>query len=145
MRTVKRSALIPYSAQQMFDLVDDIESYPEFLPWCSGAEVESDEGEIVVATLELRKGGLRKRFTTRNTRQPPEAITLALVGGPFHTLKGGWQFEDLGAEGSKAALNLSFEFESRMLDMLLGAYFEETCNDLVDAFTKRAATVYGGA
>lgn len=143
MRAVQRSALVPYSAEQMFSLVDDVEAYPEFLPWCSDARILNRQGQVVEASLELHKGGLRKRFTTRNTREVPSAIHLELLGGPFRALQGGWQFRDLGAEGSKVALQLSFEFESKMLDLLLGAYFEETCNKLIDAFTQRAASVYG--
>lgn len=142
MHKVNRSALVPFSAEQMFRLVDDVESYPEFLPWCSDAHIERRDGDIVEATLELHKGGLRKRFTTRNKLHFPDAINLDLLGGPFRHLHGGWQFQQLGKDGSKVSLVLAFEFESTVLDMLLGGFFEETCNKLVDAFTQRAAVVY---
>ncbi|MBT8084126.1 MAG: type II toxin-antitoxin system RatA family toxin [Woeseia sp.] len=145
MHKVNRSALVPYSAEQMFSLVDDIESYPEFLPWCSDARIDSRDGEIVVATLQLKKGGLRKRFSTQNTRDIPVAIDLKLLSGPFQALSGGWRFKALGEQGSKVSLELSFEFESQMLDLLLGSYFEDTCNKLIDAFTQRAAAVYGAS
>lgn len=142
MRNVKRSALVPYRAEQMFQLVDDVGSYPEFLPWCSDARIESRNGDVVDASLELHRGALRKRFKTRNTRHFPESIELELLGGPFRHLNGGWRFADLGEQGSKVSLELAFEFESTWLDMLLGSFFEETCNKLVDAFTQRAADVY---
>lgn len=143
MRKVHRSALVPYSDEEMFRLVDDVEAYPEFLPWCSDAVVERDEGDTVVATLELRKGGVSRRFTTRNTRRTWSAIDLALVGGPFRHLSGGWRFRDLRDEGCKVSLELEFAFDSRLVDMMFGPFFEETCNSLVDAFTRRAAQVYG--
>jgi len=143
MRKVDRSILVPYKAEEMFALVDDVAAYPEFLPWCTAAEVKSRSDDTVEASLELQKGVVNKRFTTRNLRKPFDSIDLALVGGPFKTLRGGWRFMDLGDTGCKVSLNLEFEFESRLLDMLFGAYFEENCNSLVDAFSKRAATVFG--
>jgi len=127
----------------MFQLVDDVESYAEFLPWCNRSEVLSRTDDTVEATLELHKGAVSKSFTTRNTLKADEAIDIELLGGPFRHLSGGWTFLSLGEEGSKVSLQLDFEFESRMVDMLFGAFFEDTCNSLVDAFTRRAADVYG--
>lgn len=144
MRSVHRSALVPHSAEQMFRLVDDIEAYPEFLPWCHDARIERRDGAIVEASLELRKGAIRKRFTTRNTRREHVSIELELLGGPFRALEGGWLFHELGNAGCKVSLDLDFEFDSRALDLVLGSYFEQTCNSLVDAFTRRAAAVYRG-
>jgi ribosome-associated toxin RatA of RatAB toxin-antitoxin module len=143
MRKVSRSAIVPYSAEQMFALVEDVEAYPAFLPWCHDVEVHSRDGDAVEVTLELHKGGLSKRFRTRNTLHRCDAMELALIGGPFRQLSGGWRFQQLGPEGSKVALELEFEFDSRMLDMVIGAYFEDICNKLVDAFTRRAAVIYG--
>ena len=143
MRRVKRSALVPYRAQQMFGLVDDVAAYPEFLPWCHSAEVHSRSDEVVEATLELQKGAISKKFTTRNSRREFEAIDLALVGGPFKHLRGGWRFNDLGDAGSKVSLDLEFEFESRLTDLMFGTFFEEICNSLVDALSRRAAVVFG--
>ena len=127
----------------MFRLVDDVDSYAEFLPWCNHSEVLSRSDDTVEATLELHKGVASKSFTTRNTLSMDEAIDIELLGGPFRQLAGGWKFQPLGDEGSKVSLDLEFEFESRMIDMIFGAFFEETCNSLVDAFTRRAADVYG--
>ena len=144
MRKVSRSALVPYNAQQMFLLVDDVDAYPEFLPWCNDAEVHLRTEDTVEATLELHKGSVSNHFTTRNTRREFEAIDIALVGGPFRHLQGGWRFTDLEGQGCKVALELEFEFESMMVDMLFGRFFEDTCNSLVDAFTRRAEQVFGG-
>lgn len=147
MRKVSRSALVPYSANEMFRLVDDVAAYPEFLPWCADAVIEREEGETMVATLELHKSGMSRRFTTRNIRKPHSAIDLSLVGGPFRHLSGGWRFtglgRDPGEDGCKVSLELEFAFDSRLVDMMFGPFFEETCNSLVDAFTRRAADVYG--
>ena len=127
----------------MFALVDNVSAYPEFLPWCNSAEVHSRTADTVEATLELQKGTLSKSFTTRNQRREFESIDLELVDGPFEHLSGGWRFKDLGDEGSKVSLELEFEFRSRAVDLVFGSFFEETCNALVDAFSKRAAVVYG--
>jgi len=143
MRKVSRSALVPYSAADMYRLVEDVESYPDFLPWCSDVEVHYREGNVVEATLELQRAGLTRRFRTRNAMQPVTSMQLSLVGGPFRHLAGGWKFTPLDDQGSKVSLELEFEFESRALDLLIGAFFEETCNSLVDAFTSRAAEIYG--
>ncbi len=127
----------------MFVLVDDVTAYPEFLPWCKSAEVHGQSDDVVEATLELQKGAISKTFTTRNISREFESIDLALVGGPFKYLRGGWRFKDLGDDGSKVTLELEFEFESRLTDMMFGPFFEDICNSLVDAFSKRAAVVFG--
>lgn len=143
MRKVSRSALVSYSAEQMYSLVEDIDSYPSFLPWCNDVDVHFREGNVVEATLELHRGKLSKRFRTRNTMDPGRAVALELVNGPFRHLSGGWNFRQLGEDGCKVSFELEFEFESRALDLMIGAYFEGTCNSLVDAFTQRAAEIYG--
>lgn len=136
---------MPYTASDMYALVADVESYPDFLPWCSDVDVHMREGNTVEATLELQRGGLKKRFRTRNSMQPETSMELSLVGGPFRHLAGGWRFTPLGEDGSKVALELEFEFDSRALDLVVGAFFEDACNSLVDAFTQRATQVYGDA
>jgi len=127
----------------MFVLIDDVEAYPEFLPWCNDTEVHNRTDDTVDATLELHKGSLSNHFTTRNTRREFESIELELIGGPFRQLQGGWQFTEIGEEGCKVTLELEFEFENKLIDMMFGAFFEDTCNSLVDAFTKRAQVVFG--
>ena len=143
MRNVSRSALVPYSAGQMYGLVEDVVAYPEFLPWCIGATLHFKDDEIIEASLEMRRGAVKKSFTTRNTLQPGLAMGIELVGGPFRHLAGDWQFEQLGEDGSKVSLQMEFEFESRVTDALFGRYFEDTCNSLIDSFTKRAHKIYG--
>lgn len=143
MRKVSRSALVPFSADQMYALVEDFQAYPDFLPWCTGATLHSRDAETIDASLQLQRGGVKKSFRTRNTLQPGVAMGIALVGGPFRHLVGGWVFEQLGNDGSKVSLELDFEFENRVLDTLFGRYFESTCNSLIDSFTQRANEIYG--
>lgn len=126
----------------MYALVDDIAAYPSFLPWCASAVVHSRDAEYVEASLELQRGGASKTFTTRNSLQPGKAIGITLLGGPFRHLAGGWLFEQMGEAGSKVSLRLDFEFESRVADMLFGRFFEDTCNSMVDSFTRRANDIY---
>ena len=143
MRKVSRSALVPFSADQMYALVEDFLAYPDFLPWCIGATLHFRDEETIEASLELQRSGIKKSFTTRNTLRPGVAMSIALVGGPFRHLAGGWQFEQLGEDGSKVSLELDFEFENRVTDTLFGRYFESTCNSLIDSFTQRAHEIYG--
>lgn len=143
MRKVRRTALVPHSAKEMFELVDDVEAYPDFLPWCNDASVQSRDEETVVATLELHKGAVSKHFTTRNTLKPYEAIGMTLIDGPFRHLDGGWRFRDITDDGCEVSLELEFEFDSRIVDLVFGRFFEDTLKALVDAFTTRAAAVYG--
>ncbi|MCH7830392.1 MAG: type II toxin-antitoxin system RatA family toxin [Proteobacteria bacterium] len=143
MRKVSRSALVPYSASEMYALVENVAAYPEFLPWCTGATEHSRDADVVEVSLELRRGGITKTFRTRNSLQPGVAMSITLVGGPFRQLSGGWRFEQLGEEGSKVSLNLEFEFRNRVTDAVFGRYFEDICNSLIDAFTSRAHKIYG--
>lgn len=143
MRRVNRSALVPYGARAMFALVDDVEAYPQFLPWCDHALVESREEGVVVATIGLHLGPLRKHFTTRNTLRRWESIDMELVGGPFRHLSGGWRFQELTDDGSRVSLELDFEFENRLTNRMVGPLFEQTANTLVDAFIRRAKELYG--
>ncbi len=144
MRKVNRSALVPYSAAQMYALIKDVESYPSFLPWCNDAEVHIREKDFIEASLELHRGRISKRFRTRNQLRENEFLGIELVGGPFRHMAGGWTFTQLGDAGSKVVLELAFEFESRATDMIFGRFFEHTCNTLVDSFTQRAAKIYAG-
>ena len=143
MRKVSRSALVPHSAEDMFDLVADVQSYPDFLPWCTGAEIHGADADMIEASLELTKSGLSKTFRTRNALNRPDSMELELVDGPFRSLHGGWEFKALGEDGCKVGLTLEFEFENRMTDILFGQIFEDICNALIDAFTRRAAEIHG--
>jgi ribosome-associated toxin RatA of RatAB toxin-antitoxin module len=143
MRRIQRSALVAYSAQQMFDLVDDVAAYPDFLPWCVGAEIEKLEGDEMVATLDVRRSGIRQQFTTRNLRQRPETIGMQLEAGPFSTLHGGWQFRPLDTAACKVIFELEFEFASSVVGVLFAPVFEEITGSMVAAFVERARAVYG--
>lgn len=143
MRKVNRSALVRHSAAEMFSLVDDVESYPQFLPWCKSSVEHLREDNLVEATLELQRADISKKFRTRNVASGTEAIDMALVDGPFRHLAGRWEFTQLGDAGSKVKLDLEFEFSNSMVDVLFGPFFEDTCNSLVDAFTRRADDVFG--
>ena len=143
MREVTRSALVPFSALQMFDLVADVERYPEFLPWCSGAEVLEREGEHVTARLALSRHGADARFTTRNRLVSGEFLEMHLVDGPFTELDGRWDFRPIGDAGSRVELNMRFETRNSLAGLMLGPAFEAICNQLVDAFGRRAREVYG--
>ena len=144
MRKVHRSALVPYSSAQMYTLVKDVEAYPSFLPWCNDAEVHIREESFIEASLELHRGRISKKFRTRNVLKENESLGIALVGGPFRHMSGGWTFQQLSDAGSKVELELQFEFESRATDIIFGRFFENTCNSLVDSFTQRAAKIYAG-
>lgn len=144
MREVKRSALVTYTAEQMFALVEDIERYPQFLPWVAAAQLLERTPQQVVGRLEMHRAGMREVVTTRNVLTPPREITLALVAGPFKTLEGRWTFEPIGADrGTRVSLSIRFEFANSMLNLLLSRSFEKSCNELVDAFVARARAVYG--
>jgi ribosome-associated toxin RatA of RatAB toxin-antitoxin module len=144
MRQVSRSALVPYTAAQMYALVKDVEAYPSFLPWCNDTEVHVRQPEFIEASLELHRRGISKRFRTRNALHENVSLGIELVGGPFRHLSGGWSFQQLGDAGSKVSLELEFEFENRATDIIFGRFFENTCNSLVDSFTERAAKMYAG-
>jgi coenzyme Q-binding protein COQ10 len=144
MKEVKRSALVPYGPEQMFALVEDVESYPQFLPWVRSAQLLARGPHEVVGQLEMQRAGMRELVTTRNTLTPPREITLALVAGPFKTLDGRWTFQPIGADrGTRVELTIRFEFANPMLNLLLARSFEKSCNELVDAFVARARAVYG--
>ena len=143
MRRVTRSALVPFTAEDMFALVADIKSYPRFLPWCSSAVIEDESGDEVQARLEVSKGPVRKTFTTRNRHSGTSKIVMDLIDGPFRHLQGYWKFEALGGEGCRIELHLEFEFASRMLGRLMDPVFNEIANTMVDAFCRRAGELYG--
>jgi ribosome-associated toxin RatA of RatAB toxin-antitoxin module len=146
MREVYRSAIAPYSAETMFNLIADIDSYSTFLPWCNESKIlsSSDDGveQEVVASLGLVQGALTGRFTTRNRNIRPSSILLTLIDGPFSDLEGEWKIQPLGDDGCKLELRMRFAFSNPLKDMLLGTVFEKTCNKLVDAFVTRAGQMH---
>jgi ribosome-associated toxin RatA of RatAB toxin-antitoxin module len=142
MTTVSRNALVPFTAEQMFLLVDDIDAYPQFLPWCKGSITHSREGDQVRASVDVSKAGFKQSFTTQNTNHVGKQIEMQLVDGPFKSLHGYWRFEALSDSASKVSLDIEFEFSSKVLSMTLGPVFAQICNTMVEAFVKRAREVY---
>ena len=142
MKKVSRSALVPYSCEQMFDVANDARHYPEFLPWCVAAEVFSETESEMVARLELTRGGLRKSFTTRNTKYRPDSIDIQLEEGPFHELTGRWTFKALGTQGCKVTLELAFEFSGGVIDSAIARFFNQGADKIMDAFCERADRLY---
>lgn len=124
-------------------LVTDVSAYPQFMPWCTGAEVLSSDSSGMVAKIDFAVGGVGKSFTTRNSHQPYTEVGMALVEGPFSQLQGRWRFKPLGEEGCKISLFLEYDFSSKMVSMVVGPVFSQIANSLVDAFQKRAVDVYG--
>ena len=142
MTVVKRARETTYSCEQMYALVDDIESYHEFLPYFSRGIVHHRDKDEVQATLEVTAGGMSKSFTTHNRLQANKMIELRLIDGPFKHLEGFWRF-DATEQGSLITFDLEFEFSGYMLSMLLGPFFEQVTNKMVDAFCDRAEALYG--
>jgi ribosome-associated toxin RatA of RatAB toxin-antitoxin module len=142
-RQIDRHALVPYTTEQMYALVDDVPRYPQFLPWCRTAEEIERTPSEVVASLQVHKGALHARFTTRNRLEPYTAIVLQLVDGPFRSLSGAWRFSPIADKGSRVSLQLEFAFANPLNAWLLEPVFEHTCNSLVDAFVARAQAIYG--
>ena len=142
MKRIIRSAIVEHAAGQMFALVDDIESYPQFLPWCVAAAVQDRTAEGVTATLSIGLRGLRTSFTTRNENRPGEAIDMRLVQGPFRRFAAAWRFKPLSGEASGIEFSLEYEL-SGPLARMLSPLLEHIADTMVDAFTRRAREVYG--
>jgi ribosome-associated toxin RatA of RatAB toxin-antitoxin module len=153
MQMVERSALVTYTAAQMYTLVNDVERYPEFLPWCVGAQVQDVSATERTATLRVARGVLKAEFTTLNQLTLGKSIQMRLTRGPFRDLNGEWRFDDIGAAGSgtagtgamgsKVQFRIEFEFKNRLTAAAFNAVFESLCGSIVDAFALRARKVYG--
>lgn len=142
---VDRSSLVGYSAEQMYALVEDIESYPQFLPWCSDAVVSVREGPRTVATMHINFCGIREQFTTDNVNEPDRMIAMELVSGPFRHLQGHWRFTPLAEDACKIEFRLEYEISSRLLQRVIGPVFQHIANSFMDAFVRRAEQMHGGA
>jgi ribosome-associated toxin RatA of RatAB toxin-antitoxin module len=142
---VQRSSRVTYTAEQMFDLVNDVEKYPEFLHWCSGAHVDTRQGNTIEATLDIGVLGFSRSFRTRNTLRRPDRISIELISGPFRRLRGEWKFAVLPAGGSEISLSLAFEVTVSPFGVVFSKMFEELAGAQMDAFTARAAKLYGAA
>ena len=142
MPTVKRSARVPYTTEQMFDLVNDIEQYPKFLDWCRGAHVDLKQGNTVEATLDIGVLGFHQSFRTRNTLERPKRIGIDLVSGPFRRLRGEWRFVAAPDGGSDISLTLAFEVTMSPFGLVFTRVFEEIAGSQMTAFVDRAKTLY---
>jgi len=146
MKTVHRSVLIWYSADEMFALVTDVGQYPKFLPWCDHARVLEQDERGMKAEVGLSFGGVRQSFITRNEHVPGRKVSMKLVDGPFSNLDGRWTFTPVGAAGQRACkveLDMNYGFKSGALAAVVGPVFDRIAGSLVDAFVKRAEQVYG--
>lgn len=140
---IHRSALLPYPAQALFDMVNDVASYPKFLPWCSATEVLSASETHMRASMTIAKGGLSQRFLTHNTLVPGQRIEMRLEEGPFRQLHGIWEFKSLNEQACKISLDLTFDYAGSLVRVTLGPLFNHAANTLVDAFCDRARQLYG--
>lgn len=140
---IQRSALLPYSAAALYTLINDVPSYPQFLPWCSASEVLEQRDDFMRAALMIAKGKLSQRFVTKNTLVPNQSISMALEEGPFSQLQGTWEFKALGEQACKISLDLEFDYAGPIIKATLGPLFTQAANTMVDAFCQRAKELYG--
>ena len=142
MATIERSALVPYTAEQMYQLVNRVDRYPDFLRWCVGGTVQDETEQGMRASITMRVAGVAKTFTTINVLERPHRISMRLVDGPFRRLCGQWNFYQLGADGSKVSLHLEFQFASRLLSSAFARGFGAIAESQVNDFCKQAEQVY---
>ena len=142
MARVEKSVLVAHPPERMFELVDRVEDYPEFLPWCGGTELKLRDAHCTVATIHIAYLGIRQSFTTENTKTHPRTMRIRLQDGPFSELEGDWSFLPLGDDACKVEFRLHYEFSSRVLETVLAPVFSHITNTFVDAFVRRADEVY---
>jgi ribosome-associated toxin RatA of RatAB toxin-antitoxin module len=142
MARVKKSVLVPYSAAAMFDLVDRVELYPQFLPWCAGTRVLEQHPGGKTARIDIDYHHLKAHFTTDNANHPPESIVITLKDGPFRRLHGEWRFAALGPDACRVELELTWEFASDLVGRAVGPMFSHIAGTFIDAFVRRAEAVY---
>ena len=140
---IRKSALVPYSARRMFDLVADVPAYPQFMPWCSGTRVEPAGDGRVRACIEIDYRGVRSGFTTLNRHFVEDRIEMEIADGPFSTLGGLWRFTALKADACKVEFELDYEFANGVLGRLIAPVFDFIANAFIDAFARRAEALYG--
>jgi ribosome-associated toxin RatA of RatAB toxin-antitoxin module len=143
MPEIHQSALVPYSPAQMFELVNDVARYPEFMPWCEAAVVVDSRPAVTRAALTVRKGRVHYSFTTDNALDPPRQLEMRLVDGPFKRLYGVWRFAE-NPFGTRVSLDLEFEFPNKIIGAALAPVFKAVTSSLVDSFKRRAEQLYGG-
>ena len=144
MQRVRKSVLVPYSAARMFGLVDAVERYPEFLPWCGGANVIEQRPDGKSARIDIDYHGVKAHFTTDNLNRVPESIIITLRDGPFRSLHGEWRFRALSDDACKVEFELAYEFSTHVLEVVVGPVFSHIANTFIDAFVRRAEAIYSG-
>ena len=142
MPQINRSALMPFKQKDIFNLVNDVEAYPDFLPWCSSAKILEKTSDKVLAKLTLKKMGVSYELVTRNRLSPFNLIDIELVEGPLQNLKGEWLFTELGHLGCKVEMSLGFEMKKRFIDKAMGSLLENAADDMVRLFSFRAASIF---
>ncbi|WP_173272668.1 type II toxin-antitoxin system RatA family toxin [Thiosulfatimonas sediminis] len=142
MKKITRTALLPYSAKQMYDLVNDVRAYPQFLPWCGGADILEQSDSDMRASVTIAKAGLSQTFTTQNHLVEAKRIEMQLIDGPFKALRGEWSFKALDADACKILFEIEFEVKSGLLNLAIGPVFEQIASSLVDSFCERAKQIY---
>jgi ribosome-associated toxin RatA of RatAB toxin-antitoxin module len=142
MYQLSKSAIVPYSAEQMYQLVNQVNDYPKFLNWCSSASILKQTDTQIIASVEINKAGLTQSFTTINTLTPNQRIDISLKEGIFKQLNGAWIFTKLNDEACKVVLNLNFSFSSKIIDMAISPIFTKIANSQLDAFIARAKIIY---
>lgn len=145
MKRIARSAIVEHGAAQMYALVENVEAYPQFLPWCREAQVRERSPQRTVATLAVGLKGLNYKLTTQNANQPPEAIDLQLLEGPFRHFAAHWRFSALSARATRIEFAMEYEFAGALVSRALGPLFASIADTMVDAFKRRADAVYGQA
>jgi ribosome-associated toxin RatA of RatAB toxin-antitoxin module len=140
---INKQANVAYSAKQMFSLVNDIKSYPDFLPWCTDTKLLEEKNNSLIASVSISLGKIKQSFTTENTMKADTSIIMKLVKGPFKELNGYWQFHDDAEGGSSVSLEMQFEFKNKIMKHAFGAAFSKITDSMVDAFVERARVVYG--
>ena len=143
MPIVEKSVLIEHRAEQMFELVDRVEDYPKYLPWCGGTELIERTATRTAATIHINFHGVRASFSTINEKVIPVTMSIRLREGPFRSMDGGWRFTPLGATACKVEFRLHYEFSSKLLEKALGPVFARIVGTFVDSFVKRAGEIYG--
>jgi ribosome-associated toxin RatA of RatAB toxin-antitoxin module len=143
MHRISKSAIVPYTPQQMFELVNNINDYSQFLNWCDSSSILNQSDNQITASVEINKGGIKQTFSTLNTLTPYKSIAMELVDGPFDVLSGEWRFEPLGDNAAKIHLDLQFKFKSMLIDMTLSPVFKNIANSQLDSFVERAKYIYG--
>lgn len=142
MYKITRSALVPYSDEQMFTLVNDVENYKNFLPWCGGSRMVEETEDSGIASIDIAFKGVHKSFTTRNVLSRHSGIEMAMVDGPFSTLQGRWTFKALDENACKICLDLDFDFSNRIIGAVIGPVFKIIADSMIESFCKRAEEIY---